>query len=200
MSTRGYLALAGLIVGALAIGSLSGLWPAGSPAGAISLAAETAAGGGPSGSSLPPLEVDPGAPQLLEEPRPVAQSPPRGPVADNQACFVCHANYQDEPLAQWHAKANVGCVDCHGPSHAHRNDENNITPPDVMYARDRIDRCCAECHDYHDVPARQVIARWQKRCPQRTDPKDIVCTDCHGEHRLPRRTVRWEKTTGKLLE
>jgi len=196
MSTRRYLALASLIAGIAAVCvvciglSGSGFWAA------VSLAAEE---GGGSGSSLPPLTVDRDAPLLLEEPEPEEEEPQIGPVADNQACFVCHANYQEEPFATWHAKANVGCVDCHGASHAHRNDEDNITPPDVMYPRDRIERCCAECHDEHDVPAREVIAMFLKRCLDRTGAEQIVCTDCHGEHRLPRRVVRWDKRTGELL-
>ncbi len=199
MSIRGGLALASVGVGALVVWSLCGTRPGADPCAAPSRSAEADEGDGSSGSSLPPLEIDPDAPLLLEEPEPGGQEPPARPAADNQACYVCHANYDGEPLVQWHAEANVGCVECHGPSHPHRNDEDNITPPDVMYPRDRVDRCCAECHDDHDVPARDVIARWQERCPERTDPGGIVCTDCHGDHRLSRRTVRWDKRTGKLL-
>ncbi len=121
------------------------------------------------------------------------------PVADNQACFVCHANYDEEEMADQHAKANLGCVECHGQSLAHRNDENNITPPDRMFLKEAIDRDCIRCHDTHDAPARKVIARWQERSLGNRDPKEAVCTDCHGAHRLANRTVRWDKKTGKLL-
>lgn len=121
------------------------------------------------------------------------------PVADNQACFVCHANYDEEEMADQHAKANVGCTECHGPSTAHRNDENNITPPDRMFPKEAIDPDCVRCHDTHDAPARKVIARWQQRSLGNKDPKEMVCTDCHGEHRLAHRTVRWDKKTGKLI-
>jgi hypothetical protein len=147
-----------------------------------------------------PLVVDKSAPLLLEEPP--EQDPsdvPLGPVADNLACHCCHANYQEEPFALDHAKANVGCVECHGDSYAHRDDEDNVTPPDVMFWPEKIESNCAECHDTHDAPAAKVIARWQERCPAETDPERLLCTDCHGQHRLNVRTVRWNKKTGELI-
>ena len=149
----------------------------------------------------PPLKVDRSKPLRLEEPKspPKPQKKPEGPVADNSACFVCHTNYQDETLASVHALENVGCVRCHGASLAHRNDENNTTPPDKMYPTEAIDPACVECHDTHDAPARKVLVRWKERCPEKTDFSQVVCTDCHGEHRLKLRTVRWDKKSGKLL-
>jgi formate-dependent nitrite reductase cytochrome c552 subunit len=120
-------------------------------------------------------------------------------MADNSACFVCHGNYDEEELALLHAKEEIGCVDCHGDSFDHRNDEDNVTPPDVMYWPARIDEACQECHDTHDVSAREVLKRWQERCPEKRDYKQVVCTDCHGYHRLQRRTVRWNKKTGELI-
>jgi len=148
----------------------------------------------------PPLVVDKDTPLLLEDPPEVDpfEDPP-GPMADNSPCHVCHANYKEEPLAVWHAKANVSCIKCHGKSHPHRNDEDNVTPPDVMYPPEKIGPLCYDCHDEHDVPAREVITRWQERCPEKTDAKSIVCTDCHGQHRLKLRSVRWNKTTGDLI-
>jgi formate-dependent nitrite reductase cytochrome c552 subunit len=148
----------------------------------------------------PPLKVDKEAPLLLDEPNPKGVTKtPVGRLADNSACHVCHTNYQEESLALVHAKANVGCVKCHGDSIAHRNDEANITPPDTLYPLAKIDTACHRCHKAHDAPAAKVIGRWQERCPAKTNPKDIVCTDCHGEHRLKLRTVRWDKETRKLL-
>jgi hypothetical protein len=149
---------------------------------------------------LPPLKVEKGAPLLLDSPAEQKMSTKaKGPKADNHACFVCHTNYQEEWFAVTHANANVGCVKCHGESIAHRNDENNITPPDVMYPSDGIDKACVKCHESHDVPAKKVLARWHERCPAKTDPSKVICTDCHGDHRLKLRTVRWDKKTGKLL-
>ena len=152
----------------------------------------------PKAWGLPPLKVDKDAP-LLDEPTKKDKERTSKPRADNGACHVCHTNYQEEPLAVTHARANVGCVKCHGQSIAHRNDEANVTPPETMYPVAKIDAACRKCHEAHDVPAAKVIARWQAKCPSKTNAKEIVCTDCHGEHRLKLRTVRWNKETGKLL-
>ena len=148
-----------------------------------------------------PLVVDKSAPLLLlDEPTEKAAVPETAAlVADNAACFVCHANYKSETLTQTHAKARMGCVDCHGKSYAHRNDENNTTPPEKMFAADEIDRACQQCHPRHDVPAAKVVLLGVQRGLAKAEPKTIVCTDCHGDHRLAQRTVRWDKKTGKLL-
>jgi len=152
----------------------------------------------------PPLRVDKSAPLLLEDPPP-SETPddpwevPAGPMADNSFCHCCHTNYEKEPFAVWHQKANVGCVKCHGESYAHRDDEDNATPPEIMYWPERIQKNCEKCHDEHDVSAVEVISRWQQRCPAKTDPATVVCTDCHGQHRLRFRTVWWDKKTGELI-
>ena len=160
----------------------------------ISHAAEPKEGG--SAGKLAPLVVDKSAPLLLDEP---SKKKDESFLTINQACFVCHDNYREESLMRVHAKEEIACMECHGDSVAHRNDEDNITPPDVMYPLDTIDEACQECHDTHDAPASKVVARWQERCPQKTDVSKIVCTDCHGTHRLESRTVRWDKRTGKLI-
>lgn len=150
----------------------------------------------------PPLVVDTAAPLLLDTPAPATVDPfavPTGPLADNSACYVCHTNYEEEEMVVQHAKANVGCIKCHGPSHAHRNDENNITPPDVMFPSDKIAKNCAECHDTHDAPPADVIVRWQQRCAAKANPEELLCTDCHGLHRLTIRNVRWDKSTRELI-
>jgi formate-dependent nitrite reductase cytochrome c552 subunit len=134
------------------------------------------------------------------DPGPKADAPPKHKAADNGPCFVCHANYEEESMAVTHAKAGTGCMDCHGPSLDHRNDEANVTPPDVLYPAAKIDAACRKCHEDHNAPAVKVIAQWQERCPGKKNPSQIVCTDCHGEHRLKLRTVRWDKETRKLLE
>ena len=148
---------------------------------------------------LPPLKVDRGAPLLLDESAPKSRPKPKGPVADNQACFVCHTNYQDEPMAAVHADNNVGCVKCHGESIPHRNDENNTTPPGTMFPPDKIELNCITCHDTHDAPAKKVLALWKERSAKSLVPGEVLCTDCHGEHRLSLRSVRWDKATGRLL-
>jgi hypothetical protein len=156
---------------------------------------------GQSPGTLPPLKVDQKTAPRLEE---LPTELPSGPKtvkkrADNSPCYVCHGNYDGEELVQIHAEGNVGCMDCHGPSLGHRNDEDHLTPPDKMYPADRIDGACQACHDTHDVPAKKVLARWRQKCPAKTDPEQLTCTDCHGDHRLPRREIVWDKRTGKVL-
>ncbi|HOP75868.1 MAG: cytochrome c3 family protein [Thermogutta sp.] len=118
---------------------------------------------------------------------------------DNSPCFVCHANFEDEPLSTRHFKAKIGCVDCHGESLAHRSDENNTTPPDKMYAPDEIDPACKSCHKNHNASAREVVEVYLERCREITDPKKLTCTNCHGRHRMYHRTIVWDKRTGKLI-
>ena len=152
--------------------------------------------------ALPLLKVDKAAPLLLDEPpaKSAAPADPKKPRADNSACYVCHGNFQDELMVTAHAKENIGCVKCHGSSLAHRNDEDNVTAPDKMYASARIDNACRKCHEDHIASARKVIAMFQARFPANTDPQKVVCMDCHGEHRLKVRSVFWDKDTGKLLK
>ena len=150
----------------------------------------------------PPLVVDSDAPLLLDEPTEEQRASTvmvTQAAIENAACFVCHANYRSESLANDHAGANVGCAGCHGQSFAHRNDENNTTPPETMYSADKIDSLCQDCHIFHDVPPSKVVALWAKRNPDKTDPDKIVCIDCHGDHRMKVRTIIWDKKTGKLL-
>lgn len=180
----------------------------------------------------PPLVVDTSTPLLLDEPtkeeKDSAVTTNRAAV-ENTACFVCHANYKTETLVECHVKINIGCVNCHGQSSAHQNDENNITPPETMYSAEKIDPFCRSCHNAHDIPPRKIIAHWLKHIAEKTDPScqgchedndvppekvvtrwiersldksdpnEIVCTDCHGDHRMKVRTVIWDKRNGNLL-
>jgi hypothetical protein len=143
----------------------------------------------------PPLSVE----ALLNEVLPDAPKNKIKLNVDNSSCYVCHNNYEEEELVLTHGQQEIGCIDCHGESLDHRNDEDNITPPDILYPLDAIDEKCSECHDEHDASAKDVIKRWQKRCPQKTDANDLVCTDCHFHHRLEKRIVRWNKTTKELI-
>jgi hypothetical protein len=150
-----------------------------------------------SAPALPPLEIDTDAP-LLDTPAKPASKTDTAAHADNSSCHVCHTNYKKESLATTHAQHAVGCVRCHGPSEAHRNDENNITAPDTMFPLARLDAACKHCHPLHNVPARAVVARFLERKIATTSTEHLVCTECHGEHRLPRRSVVWDRETGKL--
>ena len=106
-----------------------------------------------------------------------------GPVADNSRCYVCHMNFDGEGLSAIHAKADVSCEDCHGASDKHCSDEDNITPPDKMFAKAAINSFCKTCH-----PKGQLSGGKK------------YCTECHGNHRMEHRTRRWDKETGELLE
>lgn len=127
-------------------------------------------------------------------------------AADNSRCHVCHLNFAMEELATVHAEEGIGCIDCHGDCDAHIADESWAsggpgTPPGIMFPLEQIDPACQKCHHSHNVPAAEVIGRWQARCPEKTRPEEIVCTDCHGRHRLQseRRKAWWDKRTGKPI-
>jgi len=120
---------------------------------------------------------------------------PGGPVADNSRCHVCHINYADEALAFVHARADISCEQCHGPSDAHCSDEDNITPPDIMYPVAKINPSCTGCHSKEkiDIAVHKGVLTY-------TGTREGCCTECHGEHRLEHRTRRWDKATGVLIE
>lgn len=153
-------------------------------------------------NALPPLLVDKNAPLLLDEPLVLDEPTEVGKHtnradAKNATCFVCHANYAEEPLAQWHAKADIACSHCHGESIAHKNDENHTTPPDKMYPAGEIDPACQKCHTGHDVPAIEIVRRWKQSTG---DTKtDVLCKECHESHDFPAAKVvrRWQKRTGQ---
>ncbi len=116
--------------------------------------------------------------------------------ADNSFCYVCHVNYQKEELAKTHKPVGVGCETCHGISDKHSEDEDNITPPDVMIARTEVVAFCLECHEKKELLKDD---NHEEIFSADAAPED-ACTDCHGvKHRLKVRTRRWDKKTGKLV-
>ena len=88
-----------------------------------------------------------------------------------------------EDLAKVHL-AEITCAECHGLSDKHANDENiGATKPDIVYQRDKVDGC-EKCHEKHDAPATQVLARFlERKLPLQTT---AICTDCHGTHKIDR--------------
>jgi hypothetical protein len=135
-------------------------------------------------------------PLLLPDAPPTSElPPPEGPVADNSRCHVCHMNYEDEEMAVLHARANIGCEQCHGPCDAHCSDEDNVTPPDIMYPRQKINSSCMACHPKQDIEIEPHEPLFDG-----TATENKYCTDCHGNHRLGYRTRRWNKATGELIE
>ncbi len=134
---------------------------------------------------------------LLDEEPPLLLSdgegetlPPAGPVADNSRCHHCHLNYVDEDLALVHARANIGCADCHGNCDAHIADESwasggNGTPPEIMYPREKINPFCSTCHP------QDKIDQTEHESFLAGTAKEKYCTDCHGDHRLAERKCKW---------
>ncbi len=112
--------------------------------------------------------------------------------ADNSRCHVCHINFATEELSVTHARANVSCENCHGESDAHCGDEDNITPPEIMYPESKINAACLKCHGDRMKMTAKHKASLEGR-PKKT------CTGCHGEHRMSHRTRRWNKETGELI-
>ena len=124
-----------------------------------------------------------------------ATAPNEYEQAENDFCYVCHLNFQDEPFATWHQNANVGCMDCHGDSDGHSADEAHVIPPDKMYKKSDINDSCIKCHSRDKLKKRIGHRRFLTE----SDPKHKYCTDCHGKHSIPKRHRVWDKDTGKLI-
>lgn len=127
----------------------------------------------------------------------------------NPFCFACHADFDGEELALDHELSGIGCERCHGESERHRSDEANITPPEIMYPKAKINPTCMMCHPRHDiqhVKDHEPLLAGAKTVfdeePEAAAPGEKkYCTDCHGtKHRMKVRTVRWNKATGELTE
>ena len=113
------------------------------------------------------------------------------PLADNSRCHVCHLNFARESLSLTHAKANIGCAQCHGPSDAHIADESwasggNGTAPDKMFPTNKINALCLECHPRKKIDLPQHKAWFEGTAKERS------CTDCHGKHRMAQRKCKWK--------
>lgn len=124
----------------------------------------------------------------------------------NEFCSACHYGFADESLARTHELAGIGCERCHGESERHRSDEDNITPPDVMYPRDKINPTCMMCHprqQIEHVSFHQELLAGAKTAldsAAKGDGRQMHCTDCHGkDHRINVRNIRWNKATGERL-
>jgi hypothetical protein len=118
-----------------------------------------------------------------------------GPEADNSRCFVCHFNFSMEEMATTHARANVSCENCHGASDAHCGDEDNITPPEIMYTKAKINPSCMACHSQSSIDNDNHQSLFGGE-----SSGEETCTDCHGDHRLSHRTRVWDKDTGELIK
>lgn len=131
----------------------------------------------------------------------------KGVFVANSFCSACHYGFAEEDLARTHEQAGIGCERCHGESERHRSDEGNVTPPEIMYPRDKIIPTCMMCHPrqkIRHVPAHEAFLAGAKTsldsAPQSGDRAPMVCTDCHAkEHHIKVRTIRWNKATGERL-
>ncbi len=127
----------------------------------------------------------------------------------NSFCLACHLDFDEEELALEHEILGIGCERCHGESYRHRSDEANITPPEIMYPKERINPSCMMCHPRQDLRGRKDhqpileagLSTFEEATPVGNDAKPY-CTDCHGtKHRVMRvRTTYWDKATGALLK
>lgn len=116
--------------------------------------------------------------------------------ADNSFCYVCHLNYDEENLVTIHQPIGVGCELCHGISDSHSEDEDNITPPDIMFPTASIIPFCMECHKKEDLLKEDS----HDDLFAKDADAGVTCMKCHGEeHHLKVRTRRWDKLTGKLI-
>ena len=111
--------------------------------------------------------------------------------ADNSRCFVCHMNFVQEHLTMGHAKAGIGCAQCHGPSDAHIADESwasggNGTAPDIMYPPEKIDPSCKACHKMDKLISKKHAAYLSGELKDKK-----LCIDCHGSHRMVVRKCTW---------
>jgi len=106
------------------------------------------------------------------------------PMGPNAACYVCHMTFIFEKLSRVHLAEKVTCVECHGISAPHANDEDiGATKPDKTYKRCQVNAACRKCHKEHDAKPEEVIARWIEIGWPKQKP---VCTDCHGTHKIER--------------
>jgi len=121
--------------------------------------------------------------------------------ADNSFCYVCHINFKKEPLVVRHKAANVGCVDCHGESLPHADDEDNATAPTTMFTKAEVnDACSTGCHEPEKLKKITSHKAWYALTDrEKTETNRQYCTDCHGMHKLDTRDRKWDKKTKKLI-
>jgi hypothetical protein len=127
----------------------------------------------------------------------------------NPYCKACHLDFDEEELALQHEIWGIGCERCHGESFRHRSDEANLTPPEIMYPKERINPSCMSCHPRQEIqdtkdhePILEAgLSVFEEATPSGKDAKKY-CTDCHGvkHHVLRVRATTWDKATGAVLQ
>lgn len=139
--------------------------------------------------------------------RDTSQKKPASSFVANPFCEACHADFAEEELVVDHLAFDIGCERCHGESYRHRSDEANVTPPEIMYPKEKINPTCMTCHPRHDIrdtkDHQPLLAASQSvsEPPPSGGNGKKYCTDCHGsQHHMKKRTIRWDKCTGALLQ
>ncbi len=100
--------------------------------------------------------------------------------ADNSRCFVCHGNYKKEKFALKHATKGIGCERCHGSCDAHCEDEEHLTPPDIMYAREKVPAACLGCQWFEPRGALSAAGGPPPRNLRRCAALEGAGPDIHG--------------------
>ncbi len=132
----------------------------------------------------PPADIEATAEEVLAEMSPewralLAEAEAHQAGGMGQGCAGCHVDVSDQWVGSGHDLADIGCIECHGPSEGHVQDENNEVLPDEVFARADMDRLCAACHrcqhaasapDRPDLSIRRAVP---------------ICTDCHPAHVFP---------------
>ncbi len=156
----------------------------------------------PAGKKEAPLLVSDDKPLLLLDDE-SSTNAPTGPGADNSRCQVCHLNFMQEAITVVHARTNIGCATCHGPSDAHIADESwasggNGTPPDTFYRKSLSRFVCLGCHNWVTLVESDKKKTELKDKPDHqavldgTNREKRFCTDCHGQHRMVNRKCKWK--------
>jgi hypothetical protein len=159
------------------------------------------AGNPPTGKKEAPLLLSDDKPLLLDDEP--GTNAPAGSGADNSRCQVCHLNFMQEALTVVHARTNIGCATCHGPSDAHIADESwasggNGTPPDIFYRKSLSRFACLGCHNWVKLVESDKKKTELKDKPDHlavldgTNREKRFCTDCHGQHRMVNRKCKWK--------
>ncbi len=149
-----------------------------------------------------PLLLNDDKPLLLLDDEPGTNAPPSS-GADNRRCQVCHLNFMQEAITAVHARTNIGCATCHGPSDAHIADESwasggNGTAPDIIYRKSLSRFACLGCHNWVKlVESDQKKLHLEEKPDHRavldgTNREKRFCTDCHGQHRMVNRKCKWK--------
>jgi DmsE family decaheme c-type cytochrome len=89
---------------------------------------------------------------------------------DSEQCLSCHQKSHPQFLRSDHAKAGLGCTDCHSV-HAEREPETMV----VASLRGRPSATCVECHS-------EVATQFSFTQGHRLEEGTIECTSCHDPH------------------